>query len=457
VATPIAAAVSAGVSALGARLGGVTSTGPGLLELVPGRVHNAVSLPTVLKQASAAQVSSAVDMLAGALKAGVGVDVPPALVSAAKANPDRVADMLVLTTQQMHVAFDALHGAHTARGGAPLVKPTHLPRTTNTAKLDAVDIQRPAGDLKQLTPQLMRGDVPNTNLSDAAAKKNIVLAEIIDRLASNPGKAKNEQFVVEHAGSRFTSLPGFLKALAADGYTIETKITHRVADFVGLKTKAPDGTIIDVPVAAMIKTGFKDAAGKEAFVPTVHSEFVFSIRAGAASKQPHLDGDIKWYQGISGTGFFPCDLMRSSTWTGGTVAAEFNNADSYKAIGLCGVFADVVQDVSAQANLAMAGYGITGVCNDSVAVIQQAMTGTSTAYPLFMRDAVLTPAITARLNDKNHTDDASLKILAAAMAAVPADDVANASARTRALASLPWAAGQEPFASTEEARRILQS
>jgi hypothetical protein len=148
--------------------------------------------------------------------------------------------------------------------------------------------------------------------------------------------------------------------------------------------------------------------------------------------------------------------MRPSTWTGRTVAGTFNNADSFKAMGLCGVFADVVQDVSTQANLTMAGYGITGVCNDSVAVIQQAMTGSSTAYPLFMRDAVLTPAITARLNDKNHSDDGSLKTLAAAMAAVPADDVANASARTRALASLPWAAGQEPFASTEEARRILQ-
>ena len=427
-----------------------------MLELVPGRTTDAVSLPTVLKQlASSPQAVATVDTLVAAIKNSLGIDLPPALVSAARANPDRVVELLVLTPAQMRAGFDALHAQHQARGAAPVVKATSLPSTLRTSKLDAVDCKRSAGDLAALSPGLWRGDVPNVKLSDAAAKKNVVLAEIVDRLASNPGKGKNEQFVVEHAGSRFTSLPHFLKALEKDGYTVEAKITHRVADFIALKTKAPDGSILDVPMAAMVKTGFKDAAGKEAVVPAVHSEVVFSIKAGAASAQPHLDGDIKWFQGISGTGFFPCDIMRASPWTGSATVNTFDAATSWQAMGLCGVMADVVQDVAVAAKLAMAGYGVTGVCNDSVAVIQQVLTSTATAYPLFMRDDVLLPAVAARLKDTNRTDDAALQQLHAAILSVPSDDVANASAKTRAVASMPWAASQAPFASVEDARAIL--
>ena len=68
---------------------------------------------------------------------------------------------------------------------------------------------------------------------------------------------------------------------------------------------------------------------------------------------------------------------------------------------------------------------------------------------------MLLPAVAARLKDTNRTDDAALKTLQAAILAVPSDDVANASAKQRAVASLPWAASMAPFASVEAARAIL--
>ena len=156
------------------------------------------------------------------------------------------------------------------------------------------------------------------------------------------------------------------------------------------------------------------------------------------------------------TGFFPCDSMRKSTWTGSMTATTLDDSRASQAMALCAVLGDVIQDVSVAKKLAMSGYGVTGVCNDSVAVIQQAMTGTITGYPLFMRDGVLLPEIETRLKDRNRHDDAALKTLKAAIAAAPSDDVANASAAKRALASMPWAAGQAPFASTEAARAILE-
>ena len=461
----VGSGIASGVNAIAARLG-TPMTGPALLELRPGMVPDAVSLPTVLKaMAGSPQADALITNLVAEMKRALGVDVPPALVAAARANPDRVVDMLALSPRAMRVGFDAVHAHHAVTAATassstappPANSKSHqLPLTFKTSTLATIDVKRSAGDLKPLAPGLMRGDVPSVAVSDAAVKKNVVLAEILDRLADNPGKSKADRFVVEHHGSRFTSVPTFIEALRQDGYTVEAKITHRVADFFALKTQAQDGSILDVPMAAMVKTGFKDAAGNEAIVPSVHSEVVFSIRAGATSADPKLDGDVKWYQGMPNTGFFPCDSMRKSTWTGSVTATTFDDSRASQAMALCAVLGDVIQDVAIQKKMAMSGYGVTGVCNDSVAVIQQAMTGTITGYPLFMRDGVLLPEIETRLKDRNRHDDAALKTLKAAIAAAPSDDVANASAAKRALASMPWAAGQAPFASTEAARAILE-
>jgi hypothetical protein len=462
VATPIATVVTGGLNAIGARLA-TLPTGPSLFELRPGVQPDAVSLPMALKQlAGSPQADAVVTGLAAEIKQKLGIDVPPALVAAARANPERVDDRLAFTPGQMRAGFDALPTHHKVTTPAPTsTQPTHsksrqLPQRFDTATVDKVAITRSAGDLKELAPGLWRGDVPNAAMSDAAAKKNIVLAEIVDRLADNAGKPEKERFVLEHRGGRYTSLPHFIEALEKDGYTVEAKITHRVADFVALKTKAPDGSILDVPVATMVKTGVKDAQGREAVLPSVHSEVVFSIRAGAHSSEPKLEGDIKWYQGVPNTGFFPCETMRKSTWTGTSTADRIPPQDGKKAITLAGVLADVIQDVSHKEGLAMAGYGVTGVCNDSVAILQQAMTGQVTGYPLFMRDAVLLKEIDLRLKDTNRSDDGALKTLKAAIAAVPSDDTANATSTKRALSSIPWPAGQAPFFSTEQAREILE-
>ena len=463
-ATVLAPHLGNGLSALASRLSPVlASSKTPLLELRPGVVADAVSVTAVLKQLSGAQAHGVIDGLALQMKQHLGVDLPPALVAAAKANPERVVDLLALTTGQMHAGFDALHAHHqvqtatTSTTGAPAARVRQLPKTLKTQNLDTIAISRPQGELKQLQPGLWQGDVKNDKLDDKAAKKNIVLAEVFDRLATNPTAPRGELFAVEHNGHRFTNLQNFVAELIKDGHTLEAVISHRVADFCSLKTKAPDGSILDVPAAVLVKTGFKDAAGNEAVVPGVHSEVVFRVRSGPGTRGEKLDGDIKWYQGVPNTGFFPCELMRKSTWTGTVDVATLDQPKALQALQLAAVLGDVIQDVGQQKNLAMSGYGVTGVCNDSVAILQQAMTGNVTGYPLFMRDAVLLPEIDKRLNDKNQRDDKALQALKTAIQQVPNDDAANGSQKARALASIPWTPGAEPFTSVQDARTILST
>ena len=464
---PSTSPAAAGASAIAARLaqaaGGNKTP---LLSLRPGVVPDAISVTDVVTQL--VNSPAVADVVAREMKSKLGVDLPPALVAAARANPEHIPDLLALTPKQMRAGFVAMNAAHRAKqaqdasanGNTAIQTSTprkrQLPQQFSTQALSTTTIARPPSDLKELVPgKLWQGDVPNAKLDDASAKKNIAMAEIMDRLAQNTTAAPADVFTVEHAGQPYTKLDDFLNALVADGYTVDAVVTHRIADFCALKTKAPDGTIIDVPAAAMVKTGIKDKAGNEAIVPGVHTELVFRIRSSTTTKGEKIDADIKWYQGVSGTGFFPCDVMRKSTWTGSVQAAALDQQQALRAASLGGVFADVVVDASGRKHLANDGYGITGVCNDSVAVIEAAVLGKNTAYPLLMRDRELLPEIDRRLKTADADTSAKLRALRDAIVAVPSDDKKNASTAARALASIPWPAGQEPFASTQEARRIL--
>lgn len=432
--------------------------GAGALDLIPGRVPNAVSLTTVLKQsAGTPQGEQLVRGIAASLEQKAGMKIPEAVIQAALAHPERVTEMLAFTPAQMQASLQGLHAAHRA-GKIPATPPREfkLPNRVDLLQADKHPIKRSQDDLKEIAPGLFRGDVPS-DLPDAQAAQNTRMAEVLDRLSRNVGTPAGERFTVRLGSREFTRVDTFLKALTDMGYQVDAVVRHRVADFAGLKTKAPNGSIIDVPACILVRTGIKDAQGAEAMVPTVHSEIVYSIRAGAHADPPGLDADVKWYQGVPNTGFFASGLNRPSQWCGSTEVEHWSGDQAIKAAKLSSLLGDIIRDSADAAGLLMSGYGVTGVCNDSVAVVQQAIAGRATAYPLLMQDATLTDQIQQRLTDKDRRDDPAYRELSGAMADVPSDAMSNASAGSRALASLPWAAGKEPFASVETARAILSA
>ncbi|MFO0594538.1 MAG: hypothetical protein U0228_04520 [Myxococcaceae bacterium] len=437
----------------------VKNAGPSDYDLVPGRYPDAVPLPVVLSAVGQSpQGQAALNKVLDQFKARTGIDVPPETRSAVLSNPAALAKALEVSPAELSAGMVALNGAYKAgkmkdaAQAAPI-----LPQHFDLSKLDDVDAPRGKGDLKELAPGLFQGSLPSST-SDAQVKRNKVLAEVFDRLSKNPGVPGDQQFSVKYGGKDFTNVEGFVKQLAADGYQVDVHFDARIANFADLKTVVPNSNppqFVDVPAPLMVKTGIKDGLGKEAIVPAVHSEMIVSIKAGPNAKGPKFDADLKYYQGVSGTGFFPCNVSQEPSWCGRVSHDPLSGDQALKAITLAGAFTDVVNTTAKEKKLYAAGYGITGVCNDSVALIQQAMTGKADAYPLLMQDQVLNHAITERLSDGNKADDANYRALRTAMKELPNDLRHNDSQKRRALASLPWAAGREPFVSSEEARRIL--
>ncbi|MBI2376495.1 MAG: hypothetical protein HYV07_21045, partial [Deltaproteobacteria bacterium] len=384
----------------------------GVLALVPGRYPDAVGLPDVLAEAKkSGQAQAAIQKLAGSFQQLTGIAPDAALVAAAVANPADVADLLTATPDQLSKGIDALNAAEDANGVPKLApKARRLPKKLDLSKADAISIELPAPTLKELAPGLLQGDLP-TALPPDRVKSNVIVSELLDRLADNESASKADRFSVKLGAHTHRTVAGFLRALAADHHTIEVTVEHRIANFANLKTKAPDGKILDVPAALMVRTGVLDELGREAVVPATHSELVFHLRSTDQSKGPKVDADVKFYQGISGTGFFACDTVATPNWCGRGVTDTFKGKDAIRAGELAGLLSDLINNVAKDLGLAVGGYGATGVCNDSVAVVQHALTGHTSAYPLLMRDETLAKELAERLTDKDTSDDKSYSLL----------------------------------------------
>jgi hypothetical protein len=427
------------------------------------QAQGAVGLPTVLKAVTSRVGQKAVAEHLAAELAKMGLPLPEAVVAKAARDPAKLLDALTVTPRDMANGIEAMAAAQQA-GALPPGEPRKrlLPQKFDLGQLDQVAIERPAVTLKRLAPGLYRGTLPS-DLPDAQARRNTVFAEILDRLADNTGVAsRKDKFQVTVDGKNYSRVDTFLGALVKRGWTVDVTCAHRIANFTELKAKpegAPDTAAVDVPAGIMVRTGVRDAQGREAVIPATHAELRIHL---AKPGDAPVEADVKFYQGVPHTGFFPMGLSQEPKWTGSkTVALDNGDAkvSGRKAVDLltnAGLLGDLIKDVAKDLNLPMSGYGLTGVCMDSVQVLWTLAGGPLTYYPLMMRDGLLFGELDRRLNDGDKGDDRRYTALREAIARVPADVDPQPDRAKRALASLPWAAGEEPFVSSRDARQILE-
>jgi hypothetical protein len=234
-------------------------------------------------------------------------------------------------------------------------------------------------------------------------------------------------------------------------------VIHRVANFANLKTRDKNGALLEVVVAVLVKTGIRDAQGHEAILPAVHTELNVSVRKASGAPGPKLDGDARFYQGIVGIGFFPSGLAIPPPWTGEKILDEVQGDKALRAVKLAGLLTDLVVATTKDGKGAAGGYGITGVCNDSVALVQHAINGRATPYPLLMRDESVTDMLKQLADGADAADRDDYAALEASIKAVPSDVELDSSTAQRALESAPWTDGNEPFQLVIDAKKILRS
>jgi len=226
-------------------------------------------------------------------------------------------------------------------------------------------------------------------------------------------------------------------------------VFQRVANFIDLREPNADGTSCPILATVMIDTGYKDASGAPITVPGVHSSLRFSISG------PDASGDVDFYQGTDGTGFFAAGLNADRAYLGHQESDVFTGRDVVRAAGIASRWREAVASMSSGGNLLAGGYGQTGVCNDSVALIQTMLTGRTTLYPLAMNHGLVDGWLDTQIA-KGGPDAAAWQRLRAGVDSLPADTAADPTQPARILSSLPFGPGPNAiFPGVDAARATL--
>lgn len=387
----------------------------------------------------------------GVIAAQTGRVMTPAEIDAAIANPAVLESMMTVSIPQV---AEGLKKAQAAAAANPDAEPPAAPEYKLPSGVDIANaaswfdgtIEAP----KAISGSLFRGDKAS-DLPPEQVKAHRALGEVLNRLADNVGKPAGERFRVTYRGASYTTQKGFLDALERSGHTVTATVSQGIANFLDLfVSKNGDGgpELCEVEGAVRVKTGHIGSDGKEVVVPAVHSGLKIRISG------PDVNGAVSFFQGVGGTGFFPEGLGKDPSWVGGRDIETFGGADARKAIAAAGLWRKVVNDTAGSEGLLGGGYGQTGICNDSVALVQMLVTGRTTIYPLAMDKELMGKALDAKIAEGGPLA-ARWKELKSTVESLPRDTEADPTQPGRILDSIPFAPGATPFPGADHARAVL--
>jgi hypothetical protein len=428
---------------------------PGLYDLSPQ--YPSVPLATVIQKMAA--TPGAIDTLVAAVQAKTGIKLPPAIVSQLLSDPNKALSMLDFTPAQLHAGAEAVNKVHQAQNKPDKPPPPNLiaGATFELSALGGIPYTRTPTAFKEIQPGsgLYTGQMQDPSVTDSQSRTNAITSEVLNRLAANTSGG-SPQFTVTYKGQTYATVGSLIEALQANGNAVTAVVQQRLADFMPLyvqNSQAPGG-YLDVADPVMVATGIK-RGGQQAIVPASHSQLCFHIEG------PDLNADVRFFQGTDGAGFHAASDTLFPKWVGMTVNDRYVGADAIEAFKVASQIKNVLLNVAEADHFIIDGYGETGVCNDSVALVEELVNQKNTAYPLLLQPKLILPEIDKELQSPTlpADDKARLQRLRDAVASYQPDNQAHKdpTRANRILASLPWPEGQEAFPVAAQARNILQS
>lgn len=219
-----------------------------------------------------------------------------------------------------------------------------------------------------------------------------LIALLLNRLGANYQKIDKEDdmYTVQMAadGPKMTKPSELVQALVDAGHEIQVVPTSRLTTFgLALCVKEPDNRWTNIPLGVFLESGFEDEHGNSCPAMMPHSGLDMHLTGPLAGKR--ADGTpstlrVQHYIGIEGfCGWKSHELPQvpfSQAVEHGPRLTE--PAEVVRATRLAALHAIALNGVATDLHLPFGGYGVTSVCNDSAAVIQQCLYDRSTIYPL---------------------------------------------------------------------------
>ena len=227
-----------------------------------------------------------------------------------------------------------------------------------------------------------------TYLQSAEARhRNQQLAQVFNALGSN--LLRGQGLVMGVDTYRFEGQScgkDLIHCLQAKGWTCQARVRTSVASFgLGASTPGADRhQWTQIPLAVPYRTGLQETNQKELHALLPHACLELEL-------QPPEDETVllQYYQGTEGLNGWAAMNDLDRPWqngrSNGTVRyapTVFRDRQLADAVELCELMGAIHNSEASMGNLHLGGYGAIGFCIDSTALLEQALTGQTSLFPL---------------------------------------------------------------------------
>jgi hypothetical protein len=214
-----------------------------------------------------------------------------------------------------------------------------------------------------LTP----GSVADYRFDDCALQRAQDFAAVLNNLSLENGSS------VTYQDQTFETIDSAVRALVAGGHEITVTNDRFFANFLGLFY---NGAAVVAPV--WLTTDLSDGQGGQLALPSPHTHHTIVVSG------PLINITLMYYMGVSGGVSFRAVANERAPWTGRRIFRTYQaTTDLETVVKLLVTTGELRRRWSAEgASLPALGYGTLGVCNDSTAVMEWAVEGEATIFPL---------------------------------------------------------------------------
>ena len=208
------------------------------------------------------------------------------------------------------------------------------------------------------------------------------LASLLNRLSLNPSPgATGPRLRVSLGGRRVQTAQGLVSLLAEQGHEVSVSDERFFANFGNLRFLRRD-----VATPFWIDTRLKLPGRRESLVvPAVLSQHALRIRGS------RVNADVFFYFGIDGAAAFRAFAAKDQSWILGRRVWTYRGRKALEAVRLAAAIRRTYEEMRrAHPRLPFGGYYAFGVCNDANAMLELALQGRTTLFPL-TRDPGLFP------------------------------------------------------------------
>jgi hypothetical protein len=215
--------------------------------------------------------------------------------------------------------------------------------------------------------------------------RNRLFAVLFNRLAHNyynKEQGIKEEFAIKFAGIHIDTPRSFLWTLMETGHEVEVCPRGTITTFgMAACIKEQDGSWTHVPLSYFVRTGYESESSRPAHAGVPHGGMDLNISGALVGKNNKCN--IQFYMAIEGMCGWHSNHNADVPWKVATASTEpYTKEMALQAIRMAGLLSVTFNAIGTEQKLPFGGYGVLGVCNDTAALLDQAVRGTTNMYPL---------------------------------------------------------------------------